>query len=76
MDEIEARLAALELLVMERLALDPPGTLRQLREALDVEAFGEERTQRDQALQILDDAIARFDAFAAGWRLRGPPPAD
>ncbi|MDO8912280.1 MAG: hypothetical protein Q8N10_03220 [Phenylobacterium sp.] len=72
MDELETRLAGLELLVMERLALDPPAILRQLMVALDVESFGEERDQRNQAIAILEDAVRRFDAISEGFRIVKP----
>lgn len=70
MDELEARVAALELIMMERLALDPPTTLRALREAINVEAYGEEKMIRAQADQIITDAIQRFDEFNTGWRIK------
>lgn len=73
MDEIEARLAAVELLLMERLALDPPGTLRALIDQIkSVEAFGDEKMIRAQAILILEDALRRFDEFTVGFRV--PPP--
>jgi len=76
MEELEARLAALETLFMERLALDPPAMLRALQAQLDVEAFGDERMIRDQALHILGDAIRRFDEISVGFRIPTPPAAE
>lgn len=74
MDENELRIAALELLVMERLALDEPGRLLQLEAAIRAGLAlrgepgdgGEEQTIRLQALQIVDDARRRFDVFSVG----------
>lgn len=75
MDELEARIFALELLLSERLALDPPGVHLQLeanlREGLD-EAGPEERQIRQQALDWLKDARARFDVFTTGIRIVKP----
>lgn len=65
MDELEARLAALEGLVMERLALDPPGVHAQLREAV---RGWPDKVQRAQGLAILDDAMRRGDEFTPGVR--------
>ena len=72
MDELEQRVAALELLLMERLALDPPGVWTQIADNLaggdDVDP--DEAVIRAQAEAILDDARRRFDAFTLGRRLR------
>lgn len=67
MDELETRLAALEGLLMERLALDSQPMIARL---IDMVATWPEDDQRAQALQILDDALRRFDEFASGQRLR------
>lgn len=72
MDELELRIAALELLALERLALDEPGRLAQMeaniREGLDTPVDDDERTVRLQALQLIEDARQRFDLFTAGVR--------
>lgn len=67
MDEIEARLATLEGLLMERLALDEPGRLAQLRIAVMTWPPGR---QRAQALMIIEDAIRRFDEVEIGRVLK------
>jgi len=75
MDEIEARLAAVELLLIERLALDPPATLRALIDQIkSAEAFGEEKMIRAQAILILEDALRRFDEFTVGFRISPEKP--
>lgn len=70
MDELEARLAALELLAIERLALDPGPVLARLREAIaeGVEGAldGDERMVREQALQLVEDAQRRNLTFVGG----------
>jgi len=75
MDELEARIAALELLALERLALDGPGHRAQLRAAIAAGLDGgdaDERMVRRAALQLLDDADRRFDAFTQGGAVRRP----
>lgn len=73
MDEIEARLAAVELLLIERLALDPPGTLRAMIDQVRAaESFGDEKMIRAQAILILEDALRRFDEFTVGFRIIPP----
>ena len=75
MDELEARLAAVELLLIERLALDPPGTLRALIDQIKTaEAFGDEKMIRAQAILILEDALRRFDEFTVGFRISPEKP--
>jgi hypothetical protein len=64
--EGEARLAAVEGLLMELLALEAPGRLEQLRVAVRTWSDGE---QRDQALQWLEAAGGRFDEFEVGRAL-------
>lgn len=63
MEENEARIAALEGLLMERLALDEPGRLAQLRIAVMAWPRGR---QRAQALIIIEDAMRRFDEVEIG----------
>jgi hypothetical protein len=70
MDEIEQRLAALELLAIELLA-DLPVEARgkaaaRIREGLEHALDGDEATIRRQALQHLEDAAGRHRMF--GWR--------
>jgi hypothetical protein len=75
-DEIELRLAVLERLVLERLALEPPGVLAQLaavmRQGL-AEADPDDRAVRMQALVMLHDALTRNDEFTVGSRMPGEP---
>lgn len=70
MDEIEARLAALELLAIERLAMTPAPQLARLREALAAGVEGslddDERMVREQALQLVEDAQRRRLTFTDG----------
>lgn len=73
MDETEIRIAALELIAMERLALEPPSILRALAEAINVRASGDEKVIRAQALQIIEDAANRHEPFNLGEVLKGPP---
>jgi hypothetical protein len=78
MDEIELRLAALELLIMERLALEPPAKLVALRDSIavgmpDPERHGrnhEEHDIRIHALQVVDDAIRSNDGFVTGQLIK------
>ena len=67
MDEIETRLATLEGLMLERLALEPPGVIAQL---VDQVQTWPDDVQRAQALALIDDATRRFDAFTPGTRSR------
>lgn len=63
MDELELRLAAVEGLLMERLALDTQPMIARL---VDLVATWPDDEQRAQALQTLDDAMRRFDEFNVG----------
>lgn len=62
MDEFDTRLAALELLLIERMALDPLGALRELTAALQERSFEDGADERAQAIAVLDDAIGRLNA--------------
>ena len=62
MDDLDTRLAALELLLIERIALDPLGALRELTAALQDRAFEDGADERTQAIAVLDDAICRLEA--------------
>lgn len=70
MDEIEARLAALELLAIERLALEPRPTLAALRDKIAAGVEGvlddDERMIRAQALALVEDAQRRNLPFLGG----------
>lgn len=70
MDELEDRLAALELLAVELLADVAADRLTAARERISAGVAGavddRERAIRLQALQHLDDALQRHDQFAAG----------
>jgi hypothetical protein len=70
MDEIEARLAALELLEIERLALQPKRVLdalhRAISEGLAWNIAADERAIRTQALQHIEDAERRRLPFIGG----------
>jgi hypothetical protein len=80
MDEIEARLAALELLILEWLALEPEGKRAQMEDAIAAglpergspSRDADEHDVRRQALQILRDSRTRFDVFTAGVRIVPP----
>jgi hypothetical protein len=67
MKELELRVAALELLLLERLALDEPGKLLQLETnigaAVKRPIDADERAIRQTALDVLDAARRRFDEF-------------
>lgn len=70
MDEIEARVAALELLAIEALALRPSAELARLRGAMaagpEAALDGDERMIRAQALQLVEDAQRRNLTFTPG----------
>lgn len=70
MDELESRLAAVEGLLLEWLALTPPTLLMRLTEIVGT---WDEPEQRGQALQLIEDALRRYDEFTQGIVLRGPP---
>jgi len=69
-DELEDRLAALELLAVELLADVAPDRLGAARERISAGVDGavddRERVIRRQAIQHLDEALQRHDQFAAG----------
>ncbi len=67
MDENEARLAAIEGLLMEMLALQRPEMIALLRVAVQSWPRGR---QRAQALMILQDAEQRYDEFSVGQVLK------
>lgn len=75
MDELEARLAALELLPIERLALDSSEMLSRLYRAiasrLDGEISQTERAIREDALGLIEDHARLSGAF-----LGAPPTGD
>lgn len=63
MDKIEVRLAALELLAIERMAMDPPPLLTKLHTVI-VSGFAhnasaDDRTVRERALRHIEDAQRR-----------------
>lgn len=60
-DELEARQRALEALMVDRLALDPPDRRAQLLGMVKTWPEGEERAQ---ALQWLEEAERRFQDFS------------
>lgn len=68
MDDLERRIAVLELLAIEDLALRPPGHLDQMADSIRaglVEAIDDdERAVRLGALQMIDDGRRRFDVFS------------
>lgn len=74
MNELELRIAALELLELERLAIMPPEALVQLevhiKAPMRQEIEAGERAVRTHALQLIDDARRRFDEFATGQHLK------
>lgn len=67
MDELELRIAALELIISERLAMDTPEQLRQLRKQLQSEAYGDEKIIRAQAIDWVEEALRRSDEFSPGF---------
>lgn len=62
-NEIEVRLAALEGLLVERLAMDEPHRLAQQLFAAKTWPAGRKRAQ---AIMITEDAIRRFDEIEVG----------
>lgn len=68
MDDNAQRLAALELLMMERLALDGPGQLVQLAEAVRPKKgqSGEDALVRARAFQLIEESVRRHDQFSIG----------
>lgn len=68
MDELETRLAAVEGLLLEWLALTPAPVLQRLTEIVGSWPEGD---QRSQALQLIRDALERYDEFTQGIVLRG-----
>jgi hypothetical protein len=73
-DALEARLAALELLQIERLALDPSEMLtrlhRSIAKGLEADICDDERVIREQALQLIEDS-ARANYVFLGARAVG-----
>jgi hypothetical protein len=73
MDERDLRIATLELLIVERLALDPPGVHQQLVDSIygvGLDGYSEdERAVRTAALDEIAAAKGRFDEFAGGVRI-------
>jgi hypothetical protein len=71
MREIEARLAALELLAIERLAELPSPQLARLRDAMAADlarsAESDERMVRAQALELVEDAMRKAMPFSRGY---------
>lgn len=66
MDELQNRLAALERSMCERLEEDPFRILSELTAVLEAVTVGDEGDGRIQAIAILEDAIARYDASSLG----------
>jgi len=70
MNDMEARLAALELLEIERMALDPPPLVTKLRDIIVLGFVGpisdDERMIREQALRLIEDAQRRHLTFTGG----------
>lgn len=67
MDELELRIAALELIVTEMLGREDRDRLLMLRGQLQAEAYGDEKTIRAQAIDWVDEAIRRHDEFSPGF---------
>lgn len=68
MDETETRIAALEGIVLEWLALAPPQKVDVLS---DLIRAWPDKQLRAQGLAIVQDARERFDEVSPGWRI--PP---
>lgn len=77
MDDLEARIAALELLIIEDLALRSPDHLRRMLDAiaegLEHDISADERMVREGALQLVEDAARRFETFIGA---PASPPAE
>jgi len=80
MDELELRIAALELLAIETFAVMQPGQLRamedSIREGLALKGEpgdgSDEQTIRRQALMLIDDGRRRHDGFVGGILIPKP----
>lgn len=73
-DEMEARIAALELLLIEVLADLEPGRLQTAIARIAGGGPGDDldSAARAQAVAVLEDALTRHDVFASGFTLRRP----
>ena len=73
MDEIELRIAALDMAVIELTAWLDPGAMEDasasIRAGLAADPESDERTVRLQALSLLEDGRQRFAAPAMGVKL-------
>lgn len=76
-DELETRLAALELLIVELMAdadaLRLSHALDRIRAGLPEAVDEREATARRQAVQHIEDALKRHDLLTTGSLLRRPP---
>lgn len=74
MDDLELRIAALELLAIEPMAWqdrdDLLGAARSIQSHIDNGCDPEEAAVRRQALPMIEEGLSRFA------KLRGPPKAD
>jgi len=74
MDELEDRVCAHELALIEVVAhvgaSETRAAIGRIREDLPFSLDGDERVIRRQAIQLLEDALHRFDPPASGLHLR------
>ncbi|MGH7024170.1 MAG: hypothetical protein ACREEB_11350 [Caulobacteraceae bacterium] len=75
MDEIEQRLAAIELVLIELIPWLDPGAIEDaaasIRAGLTAQVCGDERTIRLQAISIIEEGRQRFAAHTLAPRTTG-----